>query len=52
MNAQSIWKMFPDELRDLFRIVSLRQEKIQEIRLRIGCPVYVIEDGQERFLDK
>ena len=52
MKAQSIWNLFPDELRGLFRIVSLRQEKIQEIRLRIGCPIYVIEDGQERFLDK
>jgi len=52
MKTQSILSLFPDELRELFRKVSHRQEKIQEIRLRTGCPVYVIEDGQERFLDK
>ena len=52
MKTQNILSLFPDELRDFFRKVSLRQEKIQEIRLRTGCPVYVIEEGQERFLDK
>jgi len=52
MKTQNILSLFPNELREFFRKVSLRQEKIQEIRLRTGCPVYVIEEGQERFLDK
>ncbi len=52
MKAQSIWNLFPEELRDFFKVTLIRQEKIQEIRLRAGCPVYVIEDGQERFLDR
>ena len=52
MKAQSIWNLFPEEWRDFFKAVSFRQEKIQEIRLRVGCPVYVIEDGRERFLDR
>jgi len=52
MNAQNIRNLFPEELRDIFKIVSSRQEKIQEIRLRAGCPVYVLEDGREYFLDR
>lgn len=52
MTTQNILHLFPDEFRGIFQIVSKRQEMIQEIRLRVNRPVYVIEKGQERFLNR
>lgn len=51
MAEQNILHLFPEELRGFFLSVSRCQEKIQEIRLRINQPIYVIENGKERFLD-
>ena len=51
MGTQNIWNLFPEEMRELFKMAAKRQDKIQEIRLRVRSPVYVVEDGRERFLD-
>ena len=52
MAAQNILYLFPDELRGIFQAVSKKQETIQEIRLRVNRPVYVMEKGLERFIDR
>lgn len=52
MAMQNLLYLFPDELRDIFRIAAEREADLQEIRLRAEKPIYVIAAGQEQFLDR
>ncbi len=52
MVTNSILDLFPEELRVIFTLVARKQALIQEIRLRAERPIYVIEAGRERFLDR
>lgn len=52
MKEQSILYLFPEYLRELFLPVSRRQQWIQEIRLRTNRPIYIMERGVEKLLDR
>ena len=52
MMEQSILKLFPEELKEIFAYSIGRQAMIQEIRLRADRPIYVMEGGKECFLDR
>ncbi len=52
MGAQSILNLFPADFREIFGTVARRQSRLQEIRLRAGKPIYVIEADRELFLDE
>lgn len=49
---QSILQLFPKEKRDFFKWVDRRVGQVNEIRLRAGKPILVIEGKKEWFLDK
>ena len=44
---EDIIKLFPRDLQDLLRRMNLDFDKLQEIRLRVGCPLLLRYDGQE-----
>lgn len=47
----SILQLFPKEKRDLFKGVASRVGQVNEIRLRAGKPVLIIEGAKEWFLN-
>lgn len=47
----SLLQLFPMDRRLFWGKVSEQQERVQEIRLRVGKPVIVIRSGTEYFLD-
>lgn len=47
-----ILQIFPKETRSLFEIVVARASRVNEIRLRIGKPIIVMEDSKEFFLKR
>lgn len=47
---KSILQLFPQEYRGLWHQVAKEQERLQEIRLRVGRPVLVHMGGKEFFL--
>ncbi len=47
----SILQLFPKETRSLFEIVAGRAERVNEIRLRAGKPIIVMERSKEWFLN-
>lgn len=49
---RSILQLFPKEMRAVFEIVASRVGQVNEIRLRAGKPVLILENGREFFLDK
>lgn len=49
---KTILQLFPQEYRPLWQQVSKEQEKIQEIRLRVGKPVMIHSCGKEYFLSE
>ncbi len=52
MYSERILHLLGGEIRRIFEKTSLREEGIQEIRLRTGQPLLVQSMGQEVFLDK
>ena len=48
----SILQLFPRERRHFWNNVAEKQDKVQEIRLRVGKPVIVLTDEGEFFVDK
>lgn len=49
---KTILQLFPQEYRPLWQKVAGMQEKIQEIRLRVGQPVLIYCGGKECFLSE
>ncbi len=49
---EEISRLFSLRLRRLLGGMEIDYEKLQEIRLRIGCPVVLIYDNRERLLGK
>lgn len=49
---QSILQLFPKEKREFFKWVERRVGQVNEIRLRAGKPILVVEGKKEWFLDK
>lgn len=49
---QSILRLFPKEKRQFFEWVNQRRGQVNEIRLRVGKPILVMEGKKEWFLDK
>ena len=47
---EEIGKLFPKEVRNLLEKAELKQEYLQEIRLRINGPLLVVYRGEEYFL--
>ncbi|MGI6011690.1 MAG: stage III sporulation protein AA [Ruminococcus sp.] len=47
---EEILKLFAGEVRDLLEKADLRQECLQEIRLRVNAPLMIVYDGEEYFL--
>ncbi|MGI6006371.1 MAG: stage III sporulation protein AA [Ruminococcus sp.] len=47
---EEILKLFSGEIRKLLEKSDLKQEYLQEIRLRINAPLIVVYDGREFFL--
>ena len=47
---EGIGKLFPKEVRNLLEKAELKQEYLQEIRLRINGPLLVVYRGEEYFL--
>jgi len=47
----SLLQLFPLDRRLFWEKVAGQQNRVQEIRLRVGKPVIVIRDGIEQFLD-
>lgn len=47
-----ILRIFPDYLRDKWKAVAQKADRLQEIRLRVQREIVVILDGKEFFLDK
>lgn len=48
----SLLQLFPMDRRGFWRETALRQDKVQEIRLRCEKPIVVIVEGKEKFLDR
>lgn len=48
---QSILQLFPKENRDFFALVEKREMRVNEIRLRAGNPILVVEGSEEFFMD-
>lgn len=48
----SILQLFPKEKRCVFQGVAAKVGQVNEIRLRAGRPVLIVESGREYFLDK
>lgn len=48
----SLLQLFPLDRRLFWEKVAGQQNRVQEIRLRVGKPVIVIRDGIEQFLDE
>lgn len=47
----SLLQLFPMDRRGFWKETALRQDKVQEIRLRCGKPIVVMVEGKETFLD-
>lgn len=47
----SLLQLFPLDRRVFWEKVAVQQERVQEIRFRVGKPVIVIRDGVEHFLN-
>ena len=52
MHSEGILRLFAGELRKIFEKTRLEEKDLQEIRLRAGRPLLVIDSGREMFLDK
>lgn len=48
---EELIKIFAANLRTIFRKLSIDYQKLQEIRLRVNCPVIIIYDGMEYFVN-
>ena len=48
----SLLQLFPQERRIFWKSIAEKQDKVQEIRLRVGKPVIVMTDDGEFFLDE
>lgn len=47
---EEVIRVLPLSLRNVLRRLPMDYEKLQEIRLRIGCPVVLVYDNEERFI--
>lgn len=50
MRREEILNMFPETMRERWRMVAKRAEGLQEIRLRVNAPATVLLDQQEWFV--
>jgi stage III sporulation protein AA len=49
---EEILKVLSMKLRKMIACVSMDYEKLQEIRLRVGCPLMVVYDNKEYFINQ
>lgn len=50
MNRDEVIRLFPGKIREILRQADWDPKKLQEIRLRVGKPLILWEDGKEFFL--
>lgn len=48
----SILQLFPAALRPFWSGISIREERLSEIRLRVGRPILLVENGRELMVDR
>lgn len=51
MRNEEILSMFPEAVRDKWRIVAKHAKRLQEIRMRVNVPATVLIDQREWFVD-
>lgn len=51
-NKDELIRIFTLSLREIFQKIEIDYEKLQEIRLRVQCPLLIVWDGKEFFVTK
>lgn len=51
-NKDELIRIFALSLREIFQKIEIDYEKLQEIRLRVQCPLLIVWDGKEFFVTK
>lgn len=47
---EEVLKLFSGEIRNILGKADLKQDRLQEIRLRVNAPLMIVYDGEEYFL--
>ena len=50
--SDSLLGLFPLKWREFWRQVAEEEQSLQEIRLRVNCPIFIIKRGEERYLNE